>query len=306
MKKVIKYFSIGIIGIIILFCIWIIPSAFISPETANSLDFKELSIIKNDYRKLLLQFFGGIIILYGLYLTYRRIKALENNVIIATESQITERFSKAIEHLGNDKLEIRLGGIYALERIARDSLKDHFAIMEILTAYVRENVRLKEKEKLQPSKEKSEKEQIDELLTFRVVKPPTDIEAVLTIIGRRNWINEEKKKDFNLDLGRTDLEGAYLAKGNFENTLFWEANLRKANLNESNFSGSLLMRANLEGSFVHNTNFTETDFCRTNLLNCYNLSVDQLIKSKTLYMAQIDDHLREKIEKSKPNLLQDT
>ena len=35
-------------------------------------------------------------------------------------------------------MAIRLGGIYALERIARDSEKDHGPIMEVLTAYVRE------------------------------------------------------------------------------------------------------------------------------------------------------------------------
>ena len=36
-------------------------------------------------------------------------------------------------------MAIRLGGIYALERIAKDSEKDHGPIMEVLTAYVREN-----------------------------------------------------------------------------------------------------------------------------------------------------------------------
>jgi hypothetical protein len=35
-----------------------------------------------------------------------------------TERRITESFSKAIEQLGSDKLEVRLGGIYTLERIA--------------------------------------------------------------------------------------------------------------------------------------------------------------------------------------------
>jgi hypothetical protein len=55
--------------------------------------------------------------------------------------QITERFTKAIEQLGEEdedgepRLEIRLGGIYALERIARDSVQDYGQIMEILTAY---------------------------------------------------------------------------------------------------------------------------------------------------------------------------
>src|SRR3954471_6413642 len=39
--------------------------------------------------------------------------------------------------LGSDKLAARLGGIYALERIARESKRDHWPIMETLTAYVR-------------------------------------------------------------------------------------------------------------------------------------------------------------------------
>jgi len=38
---------------------------------------------------------------------------------------------------GNPKLEVRLGGIYSLERIANESEKDHFAIMEVLGSYVR-------------------------------------------------------------------------------------------------------------------------------------------------------------------------
>jgi hypothetical protein len=36
-------------------------------------------------------------------------------------------------------LEVRLGGIYALERIARDSPTDHWTIIEVLSTYVREN-----------------------------------------------------------------------------------------------------------------------------------------------------------------------
>jgi hypothetical protein len=34
------------------------------------------------------------------------------------QRRITESFSKAIEQLGSEKLEVRLGGIYALERIS--------------------------------------------------------------------------------------------------------------------------------------------------------------------------------------------
>jgi hypothetical protein len=54
------------------------------------------------------------------------------------QRRITESFSKAIEQLGSDKLEVRLGGIYALERISQESPQDHWAVMENLTAFVRE------------------------------------------------------------------------------------------------------------------------------------------------------------------------
>ena len=46
---------------------------------------------------------------------------------------MTDRYTKAIEQLGPDKgLDVRIGGIYALERIARDSPRDHPTIMEVL------------------------------------------------------------------------------------------------------------------------------------------------------------------------------
>jgi hypothetical protein len=52
-------------------------------------------------------------------------------------AKITDRFANAIGQLGDDVPEVRLGGIYALERIARDSRRDHGAVVEVLTAYVR-------------------------------------------------------------------------------------------------------------------------------------------------------------------------
>jgi hypothetical protein len=81
---------------------------------------------------------GGLIAAGGVWFTWRRVAAAEKTVSVAQEAQITERFTRAVDQLGSDKLELRLGGIYALERIARDSQPDHWPIMEILTAYVRE------------------------------------------------------------------------------------------------------------------------------------------------------------------------
>ncbi len=87
---------------------------------------------ENQSRATLAQILGGIAIGIGIYFAW-------GNLTTAREGQITERFTRAIDQLGNKNLEIRLGGIYALERIANESQRDYWPIMEILTAYVRKN-----------------------------------------------------------------------------------------------------------------------------------------------------------------------
>jgi len=75
---------------------------------------------------------GTAVLLAGFYFTLDKLR-------VTVERHMTDRFTQAIDQLGNDKLEIRLGGIYALERMAATSEKDHWKIMEVLTAYVREH-----------------------------------------------------------------------------------------------------------------------------------------------------------------------
>ena len=60
------------------------------------------------------------------------------------QRRITESFTKAIEHLGSDNLQVRLGGIYTLERISRESELDYWPVMETLTGFVRERARWKD------------------------------------------------------------------------------------------------------------------------------------------------------------------
>ena len=43
---------------------------------------------------------------------------------LTEQGHITDRNTKAIEQLGSDKLDVHLGGIHGLERIAVDSKRD--------------------------------------------------------------------------------------------------------------------------------------------------------------------------------------
>jgi len=236
---------------------------------------KELLELRNEYRKTIYQMVAGVILLFGLYLTYRRITATERSVEVAQEGQITERFTRAVEQLGDEKIEIRLGGIYALERIARDSEKDHWTVMEILSAYVRKWTKIKK----EPDKqEKTEPEKVN--TTEKQSKPSTDIQAILTVIGRRKWIDIETN---SIDLSYTNLRGANLS----------EAYLALADLTKANLSWAYLDHTNLNGANLNWANLNEAKFFKANLskaqlfdaqlcgvdLNEANLSLANLRKS---------------------------
>jgi uncharacterized protein YjbI with pentapeptide repeats len=85
---------------------------------------------QNDVRTTLLQALAGGVLILGAYFTYRQLR-------VTREGQITDRYTKAVDQLGSEHLDVRLGGIYALERIARDSPPDRATIEEVLTAYLR-------------------------------------------------------------------------------------------------------------------------------------------------------------------------
>jgi hypothetical protein len=89
---------------------------------------------QNSVRTAAAQLLGVIGLAIGAVFTARTFQ-------LNKQGQITERFSRAIDQLGKDQLDVRLGGIYALERIARDSDNDHAQIMEVLTAYLRHHSR---------------------------------------------------------------------------------------------------------------------------------------------------------------------
>ena len=131
------------------------------------LNSKESFDRENEARKALVTILGGVVLLAGGFFTWRNIKLAQESLKVSQESlsvaqggQITDRFTKAIDQLGNrdskdtkvtdqsgassdkaDKknLMLRVGGIYALEQVANESAMYHWPIVDVLCAYVREN-----------------------------------------------------------------------------------------------------------------------------------------------------------------------
>ena len=233
----------------------------------------ENATLENQYRATIAQILGGGAVAIGIYFAW-------GNLTTAREGQITERFTRAVDQLGNKKLEIRLGGIYGLERIANESEKDFWPIMEILTACVRIHSRIKKGDlNIQEILHLNE----DSFDTIFKVNP--DIQAILTVLGRRKsvYINDKSKR---LDLCFTNLQAADLAEANLERSNLAYANLMRSNLNganliEADLSGTYLvfaflrkahlekanlMMAHLEGAFIEEANLTGADLRWTHLI----------------------------------------
>ncbi|MGQ4649559.1 pentapeptide repeat-containing protein [Lyngbya aestuarii] len=219
--------------------------------------------------QILATVFGGIAILFNVYYGAKRAKAFEKNAIAATENaiaatknaevaeqgQITERFTKAIEQLGSDNISIRLGGIYALESIAEYSQngewseKYYWTVMEVLSAFVRENAPLKDD--LEDEGEQQQK------------KPRTDIQAALTVIGRRDI--EKDPENQRLNLNKVDIAGANLREANLQGAIFREANLQGAIFREANLQSVKFDLANLQGANLYQANLQGADLTKAQL-----------------------------------------
>ena len=193
----------------------------------------------------------------------------EQNRILIEERLVTERFSKAVEQLGNeDNITVRIGGIYALERIAKDSDKDHWTIIEVLTNYVRENSLrtqelknlIKKRQDLEDSRNKGEinndvfKQKIHKLRDLAEVSK--DVQVVLTVIGRRK--DPKPDRDEKINLSSTNLIGANLKGANLKGADLWGAylwlayligaDLKEADLKEADLKSAPLIGADLEGA----------------------------------------------------------
>src|SRR6266540_2910180 len=55
----------------------------------------------------------------------------------ATERRITDLYTKAVELLGSDRPAVRLGGLYALERLAQGQPAHRQTIVDVICAYLR-------------------------------------------------------------------------------------------------------------------------------------------------------------------------
>lgn len=182
---------------------------------------------------------GGLIAIVTLIFTWRRDQTARFVANLDRDANFTTRYTEAITQLGSEEPTIRLGGIYALERIATDSQRDHSAIIDVLAAFVRANSPVATTSKNPLSQE---------------------IAAAVTVIGRISRLHGGGPR-LNLAhcyLAGAELKNAHLRAADLTGADLTFANLRGAFLDDANISDAMMNHVDLENSSMRNVNAVDT------------------------------------------------
>ncbi len=263
--------GLGAGALLALAILWEVPKWQVRP--VRGLNAKDRFDRENEARKTLAQILGGVLLLSGIFGSFQSLKLqqfAQESARLAREGQLADRFTKAIEQLGavdasgKKKLEVRLGGIYALEGIANESVRDHWPIMEVLCTYVRVNAPAPSKGENPLSEERKPKKPAqDSQASAGAVHPASDIQAILTVLGRRN--REYEREAQYLDLRDTNLRGADVSKANIFSADLRRANLADADLSQADLSGAHLESADLSGADLSGAHLSGADLSGADL-----------------------------------------
>ena len=158
-------------------------------------------------------------------------------------AQNVERGEWKVADRTKPNLEVRIGAIYALERIAQDSDRDHVQIMEILCTYIRQNSPARSAIPVDVEVDGfSVKSWLPEIPIPRI-----DIQTALYVLGRRNegQIKIERELDYRFDLTSTNLQRANFQGLNFAAADFTDSYLDASSLEGAEFSDAIFKHASM-------------------------------------------------------------
>lgn len=107
----------------------------------------------------------------------------------------------------------------------------------------------------------------------------------------------------NSNLNQAILRGAYASGANFKDAFLIKAQFEGAFLIKANLNNAFLMEANLQNCYVMGADFENASLYKADLRGAKGLTVEQLAKVKTLYLAKFDDEILEQIKTNLPELV---
>ena len=200
---------------------------------------------------------GGVLaILFGIWramVAERQATASQGQTDIGQRGLLNERYQQGAAMLGSETLAVRLGGIYALQRLAAEDPEDyHLQIMGLLCSFVRKPTPDADLDKIWYL----EGEEMPRLIR-------DDVQAAISAVGKRGFesFNFEIESGFMLDLSGANLSGSNLRMCLFDRANLTGANLSKADLGVTSLQRTDLTRANLFGADLTGADFQKS-ICR--------------------------------------------
>ena len=166
--------------------------------------------------------------------------------------QLAGRYALALGQLGREELDVRIGGIRALERVARDSPGHHPAVMGMLADFIRE----RSGQHLPPPGPGGQAPERS---------PRPDVQAAITALGRRRTERDLGPVDLagadltGADLTGADLTGADLGGAVLARADLLAATLVRADLSGADLGGARLTSANLAGADLTGADLADAD-----------------------------------------------
>ena len=205
---------------------------------------------------------GGLAFVFALW----RALLAQRQAEIADRTLLDERYERGITALGSENLAVRLGGIYALQKLAQEhpSLY-HIQVMKSFCAFVRHPIQ-------DGSSLVTEYAHLEPIRRLR-----EDIQAIVTIIGNRSdeCVRIEQREAYVLDLSRAFLQHLWLERGNLASAKLGRADLTNAyllgtdlsncELGYAQVSGATLAFGDLSGARLYYSNLSSAKLAQANL-----------------------------------------
>ena len=150
---------------------------------------------------------------------------------------MADTYTRAIDQIGSASSTVQLGGLYALEELARKNKDYHWKIMKVLCAFVRR------------------------VAVYESIS--VTVQAALTVIGERK-VHFDRPKDTEdnvaIDLSNAGLREADLIGAKLQSAKLHDTDLRSAKLNSAK-----LQKAQLQGAYLRDAQFNGADLTGAHL-----------------------------------------
>jgi hypothetical protein len=267
----VDWFGLGLLAaaavVLLVGCLLWFPEALVPASlrpTVTQLSATEFMTAQNDLRATLVNALAGLLLLATAMFTWQQL-------VISREAQVTERFTRAVELLGNTDIAVRAGAVHSLGRLAVDSRQDDRSIYSLLAAYIRSH---SPKVMLGPSTAWRQRLMCEQGHAGygSLQKCAADLQSALGVLADHPDVLSDGRAftpllvDTRLPgvacghakLAGADLRGALLDSldcrtkadpyANFEGADFRGASLRRAQFGRANLRGARLENANLTGA----------------------------------------------------------